>query len=162
MISDPHIFTREETPTIGIRETGPFRGMLAREDQLRKELTRWLKANQIQSVGPFYMRFYVVNMEGKMDFEVGVVMDSPVEGEGHIRSSSLPAGRYIGLTYQGSGLQGNKALVEHVYANQLPVDRRDTEAGDNFACRYELFLTNTKLEHRKTRWENEVAFKLKE
>ncbi len=72
----------------------------------------------------------------------------------------LPAGRYASLIYSGGGYQGNKALVEWVRANAVPVDRWDTDKGDNFRCRYERFLTDPKVEPRKTKWDIEVAFKL--
>jgi hypothetical protein len=81
-------------------------------------------------------------------------------GDGRVLSGSLPAGRYASLIYSGSGLQGNKALIEYIRDNDLPVDRWDDPKGDAFRCRYEMYLTDPKVEPRKTKWDIEVAFKL--
>ena len=73
----------------------------------------------------------------------------------------LPGGRFASLIYVGNGFTGNKALIEWVRArDDIAFDRWDTEQGDNFRCRYELFLTDPKVEHRKTKWDIEVAIKL--
>jgi hypothetical protein len=42
----------------------------------------------------------------------------------------------------------------------LAFDRWDTEEGDNFRSRYETYLTDPKIEPRKTKWQIEVAIKL--
>lgn len=162
VIGDAKIYTREETPTIGIRIVTPFAGMFAQVDKIRKELTQWLKEQEIKTKGYGYLRYYVIDMSGDMDVEYGFCVEAPVIGNGRIQPGSLPAGRYVSLIYSGGGYQGNKALVEHVRDNNLPVDRWDTPEGDNFRCRFEMYLTDPKVEHHKTKWDIEVAFKLKD
>jgi len=51
-------------------------------------------------------------------------------------------------------------LIEWVRAQGLEFDRWDTEQGDNFRGRYETYLTDPKIEPRKSRWQIEVAIKL--
>ena len=160
--SDPKIYHRAETPTIGIRIITPFAGMFAQVDKLRKELTKWFQAQGIEPQGHTYLRYYVIDMEGDMDIEYGVCVEEPMAGDGRIQPGSLPAGRYVSLIYSGSGLQGNKALIQYIRDNNLPIDRWDTLQGDNFRCRFELYLTDPKVEPRKTKWDIEVAFKLED
>ena len=41
----------------------------------------------------------------------------------------------------------------------MDFDRWDTEQGDNFRGRYETYLTDPKIEPRKSKWKIEVAIK---
>lgn len=77
-----------------------------------------------------------------------------------MRPGVLPAGRYASLIYTGSGMAGNKALIGWAKENGIAWDRWDEPAGDAFHCRYETYLTDYRIEHRKTRWEIELAIKL--
>ncbi len=86
----------------------------------------------------------------------------PMVGNGRVTAEVIPAGRYASLIYFGSGYTGNKALIEWARANDLNWDRWDDAKGDAFRSRYETFLTDPKIEPRKTRWEVEVAIKLKD
>ena len=55
------------------------------------------------------------------------------------------------LVYSGSGLAGNKALIEWAAAHGLAWDRWDDGRGDAFRARYESYLTDPATEPRKTR-----------
>jgi hypothetical protein len=74
----------------------------------------------------------------------------------------LPAGCYASLIYTGSGYSGNKTLVEWAKANGIAWDRWDDAKGDAFRSLYESHLTDPKIEPRKTKWQVEVAIKLKD
>jgi hypothetical protein len=80
--------------------------------------------------------------------------------EDPIQADVLPAGRYANLIYSGGGISANKALIEWVRAQGMDFDRWDTAQGDNFRSRYECFLTDPKVEPRKSKWKIEVAIKL--
>jgi effector-binding domain-containing protein len=153
---------RPEVSYMGIRFTAPFQGMFKQIDIVQKELTRWFKAQGITPAGPALLRYHVIDMRGEMHLEYGIPTETPLLGDERVKPSSLPAGRYASLIYTGSGLQGNKALIEGARAQGLEFDRWDTEQGDNFRCRYEAFLTDPKVEPRKTKWDIEVAIRLKD
>jgi hypothetical protein len=99
-------------------------------------------------------------MKGEMDLEYGISIPAALPGSGRVQAAVLPAGRYVSLIYTGGGYQGNKALIEGARAQNLVFDRWDTEKGDNFRCRCETFLTDPKIEPRKTKWDIEVAIRL--
>jgi effector-binding domain-containing protein len=80
--------------------------------------------------------------------------------DGNVKADMLPAGRYASLIYSGGGISANRALIEWVRAQGMDFDRWDTEQGDNFRGRYETYLTDPKVEPRKSRWQIEVAIKL--
>jgi hypothetical protein len=106
------------------------------------------------------LRYHVIDMNGEMDIEVGLPVDSPLPGDGHITPGVLPAGRYASLVYTGSGLTGNKTLLDWARANDITWDRWKDPRGDAFGARLERFLTDPKIEPRKTKWEIEVAMKI--
>ncbi len=161
-IGEPKIYQRDAVHYMGIRIQTPFSGMFAEVDKLRKELTKWFDAQEITSQGHSLLRYHVIDMEGMMDIEYGTVVDSPLVGDNRVKSANLPAGRYASLIYSRYALRGNKALLGFIQDKQLPVDRWQDEMGDAFGCRFEMYLTDPKIEHRKSKWDVEVAIKLKE
>ncbi len=162
VIGDASIFDRDAIPTLGIRIVTPFAGMFAQVDKLRRELKKWLKAHDIEPAGPAFLRYHTIDMEGDMDIEYGVCLAQPLTGDERVVAGELPAGRYVGLVYQGSGLRGNKALIEYIRANDLPQDSWDTAEGEAFHCRTERYLTDPAIEPRKTRWQIEVSIRLRD
>jgi effector-binding domain-containing protein len=150
MISEPKIEYREEKLYMGIRTIAPFKGMFAEVDKLIKELRRWVKQHGVAGEGPFFLRYHVIDMEGPMDIEVGFVVKEHLPSDERVKPGVLPSGNYATLTYSGSGLAGNKALISWAKDNNAAWDRWDDKAGDGFCCRYEAFLTAPRLQPRKT------------
>lgn len=160
-VGSPKIDTRPDQIYMGIRTIAPFSGMFKVVDQLRKEMTKWVKENGIEPAGPPFLRYHVIDMRGEMDITYGIPVAAALPDDGRVTAGVLPGGRFASLIYVGNGYTGNKALIEWVRArDDIAFDRWDTEQGDNFRCRYESFLTDPKVEHRKTKWDIEVAIKL--
>ena len=160
IVSGPKIDDRPEKPYLWIRTQTPFKGMFKVIDKLFKELFAWVKRHGVEPAGPPFLRYHVIDMAGEMDIEVGILVRPGQAGDERVTPGVLPAGRYASLTYTGSGLTGNKTLIEWARANGLGWDRWDDERGDGFRSRYEAYLTDPKVEPRKTKWEVEVAIKL--
>ena len=57
-------------------------------------------------------------------------------------------------------MRANRALIEWARDNDVRFDRQDVPEGDQFACRYEAYLTDPKVEPRKTKQEVELAIKV--
>ena len=96
-ISEPKIDYREEKLYIGLRTVAPFRVMFAEVDKLLKELRTWVKQHGMADEGPFFLRYYVINMNGPMDIEVGFMVPTPLPGDDKVKPGVLPAGRYANL-----------------------------------------------------------------
>ncbi|MCB0187940.1 MAG: hypothetical protein KDE31_26915, partial [Caldilineaceae bacterium] len=62
--------------------------------------------------------------------------------------------------YTNSGMAANKALLNWGKEQGLAWDLWPEPEGDAFACRYEAYLTDYRIESRKTKWEIELAIKL--
>lgn len=160
--TEPKIEYQPAKIYMGLRIQTPFSGMFKEIDKLRKELTLWFRAKGLEAAAPPFLRYHCIDMQGEMDVEYGIPVTEAVEGEGRIKAGVLPAGRYVSIIYTGGGYQGNKTLIEWIRKNNLPIDRWDGEKGDNFAGRYEQYLTDPRIEPRKTRWEILLAFKLRD
>jgi effector-binding domain-containing protein len=160
IVGEPKIDYRSEKPYMGIRTQTPMKGMSKVIGKLFKELFAWAKQQDVEPAGPPFLRYHVIDMAGEMDIEVGIPVMTTLSGDERVSAGVLPAGRYASLVYVGSGLTGNKALIEWARADGIAWDRWDEEKGDAFRSRYETYLTDPKIEPRKTKWEVEVAIKL--
>jgi len=159
-IGKPRIDKRPKLVYMGIRTIAPFKGMSKVIDRLSKEMNAWVSDHNIKTSGPPFLRFHVIDMRGFMDISFCFPVRKALPSDGDIKADVIPAGRYASLIYSGGGISANRTLIEWVRAQGLDFDRWDTEQGDNFRGRYETYLTDPKIEPRKSRWRVEVAIKL--
>ncbi len=73
IIDGPRIVSGAEIPYLGIRSITPFRGMLVVRDQLLDEPFGWPAEHAITGHGTALFRLHVIDVEGPMDLEVGVI-----------------------------------------------------------------------------------------
>lgn len=159
-IGKPKIDTRPKQLYMGIRTIAPFKGMSKVISKIVDELNEWIAENKVKTVGPPFLRFHVIDMRGFMDISFCVPVRKALSDDGDVKADAIPAGRYANLIYSGGGISANRALIEWVRAKGMDFDRWDTEQGDNFRGRYETYLTDPKIEPRKSKWKIEVAIKL--
>jgi hypothetical protein len=161
IVEPARVEVRAEIPYVGIRVTTPFRGMLAARDKLLAEARTAIEQATIETVGYGFLRLHVIDMEGPMDLEAGYFTAGPVQTvHGRLRAGAMPAGRYATLSYKDHARRANGALQEWAAANGLTLDRWAVPEGDAFACRYEAFRTDPKVEPRKTKWTVELSMRL--
>jgi len=160
IVEGPRVETWGQQATLGIRETVPFRTMLSNRDRLLAELLEWMQQHDVEATGPFFLRLHVVDMAGMMDIEVGVVSDA-VSSTDRVKSGTLPAGRYALLDYRATSMPANRMIREWVTAQGLELDSRDTPAGEAFAARCEIYVTDPRTERLKTKWVVRLAFLLR-
>lgn len=161
-ISQPKIDTRPERAYVGLRTQTPFKGMFKVVARLSDELAAWRKGHGVVPAGPPFLRYHVIDMRGMMDISYGFPVAPAVAPQGAVTADVLPAGRYASLVFSGHGIAGNRALIEWVRGQGLAFDRWDTAQGDNFRARTETYLTDPAVEPRKTKWQIEVAIKLRD
>ena len=161
-IGVPGIEKRGARQYVGLRIVTPFEGMFAQTDKLFKELRQWVNAQGVADQGPYFLRYHVIDMQGLMDVEAGFVVTTKLKKDEHVKSGVLPAGRYVHLTYSRYAMRGNQRLLTWVKEQKLSVDRKDTSNGDAFDCRYEAYLTDYRTEPRKTKWQVDLAIKLRD
>jgi effector-binding domain-containing protein len=159
-IGKPKIEPRPRQVYMGIRTIAPFKGMSKVVAGLSKQLHAWVDEHKVKTAGPPFLRFHVIDMRGFMDICYAVPVRKTLPDDGGVKADELPAGRYASLIYSGGGISANRALIEWVRAKGMDFDRWDTEQGDNFRGRYESYLTDPRVEPRKSKWKIEVAIKL--
>jgi len=159
-IGKPKIEKRPKITYMGIRTIAPFKGMSKEIGRIANELNKWVAENKIKTAGPPFLRYHVIDMRGFMDIAFCVPVKKILPDNGNVKADVIPAGLYASLIYSGGGISGNRALIKWVRVQGMDFDRWDTDQGDNFSGRYETFLTDPKIEPRKSRWQIEVAIKL--
>ena len=122
IIGPVSIVEKPERAYLGIRFKTPFDGMFALVTVALKELRKWSKENSLSDEGPYFLRYYLTEMKGIMDVEVGLMTNSGLVGQGRIKPGSLPKGRYATLVYRGNGLRGNQALMKWSIDNGITFD----------------------------------------
>jgi effector-binding domain-containing protein len=152
LIVEPAVVHRPVQPTLGIRVVTPFRGMLAVRDRLWEEVYDWLDARKEPRNGSPFLRLNVVDMAGLMDLEAGIITSAPIKGDDRVKAGQFPAGAYASLTYRDHAIRAHKMLIEWVKGHEVELDVDAVPAGERFACRYELILTDPQVEPRKTKW----------
>ena len=161
-VGRPTLEERAERWTLGIRTTTPFRGMFAVRDALLRDLSGWLEVRGLAATGPMLLRYHVIDMAGAMDIEVACVVPEQAEGDDRVLPGSLPAGTYALLEYTRYAMRANQALIGWAREHGVAWDRWDAPAGDAFRCRYEAFLTDPRIEPRRSAWRVELAIKVAE
>jgi hypothetical protein len=119
-----------------------------------------MKLESIESAGRPFFRFYIINMEGEMDVEVGIPVAKTLPGNGRVCPGVLPGGRYASLVYVGTGYTGSGALTRWAIENGHAFDEWAAPQGMAYRARYERYLTDPKTQPLKSKWECEVAIKL--
>ncbi len=160
--TQPKIDKRPETPYMGIRTLTTQSQMPDVIPQLLGEVFGWLGEQGIEPAGAPILRFYVINMDDKMDIEIGVPVEEAVTGTDRIKAGALPAGRYASLIYTGveNGIAGNRVLIEWAEAQGIQWDRWDDENGDAFRSRYEVLIDGPDDKPDPADWDCEVAIKI--
>jgi effector-binding domain-containing protein len=130
------------------------------DKQLFKELRAWMAQAGVEPAGKPFFRYYVIDMDGEMDVEVGIPVATALQGNGRVCPGVLPAGRYASLVYVGTGYTGSGALIRWAIENGHAFDQWAVPEGTAFRARYERYLTDPNIQPRKSKWEVEVAIKL--
>lgn len=128
------------------------------------ELFGWMAERNIPFAGAPFIRFRMIgDMEIPYDIEVGVPVDSPIEGDARTLPGILPAGEYVVYTHVGhpDELEGAHDIIKdwarktgHTLAHKVANDRIV------WTCMTEAFLTDPSVEPDHTKWVTEVAYLL--
>ena len=105
----------------------------------------------------------VIDMARQLEIEAGVPVAAPIDGDGAVFSAVLPAGRYATLIHVGhpSGLVGATAtLLEWASEQGLAFDMSERDGAEHWACRLEIYFTDSSQEPDMDKWETQLAFKL--
>jgi effector-binding domain-containing protein len=160
--AEPEITQRAAQPYVGIRGWVAMAAIGSVADRI-PEIFSWLGLRAIAPAGPPFFRYWVVNMEGELEVEAGVPVASAVQGDGAIGAGTLPAGRFVVVTHTGPPstlVAATAELLDWAGERGLVWDVSRTEAGVQWGCRLEFYLTNPVEQPDASRWQTQLAFKL--
>jgi effector-binding domain-containing protein len=160
VIGPASIVDKPERPYLGLRFETPFGGMFAQVTKALKELRKWAHENGLSEQASYFLRYYHCDMKSIMEVEVGLMTSSVLPGDERIKPGVLPAGRYATLVYRGNGLRGNQALMKWAKDSGIAFDPLVADRAESYACRYEAYLTDHRVEPRKLLWDVELSIKI--
>lgn len=160
----PEITRRAAVPYAGISAWVTMGAVGSVADRI-PEIFGWLGARGIAPAGPPFFRYHVIDMERQLLVEAGVPVASAVQDDGEIRGGTLPAGRFAVMTHTGAPetlIAATSALLDWAEARGLAWDVSQTDAGEKWGCRLEFYLTEPAEQPDASKWQTELAFRLKD
>jgi hypothetical protein len=153
---------RAEQPYVGITASITMDDFSPVVDGLTEVVER-LAERGLQSAGPPFFRYRVIDMERHMVVEAGVPVDEPLIVDG-LDADVLPTGRYVTTTFTGHPQQlvGVTADLLRWADDQGLAFEQHTgpEGGDVWGCRLEFHETDPAVEPDMNRWTTTLAFRL--
>jgi effector-binding domain-containing protein len=162
MSPEPSIVERPEQPYVAISGLVTMQTVGAIADRL-PEVFRWLAEHGLEPAGAPFFKYNLIDMDRKLEIEVGVPVAAIAEGDGDVRSGVLPAGRYATVGHVGHPdelIDVTAALLEWAADQGLRWDMSETYDGQRWGCRLEVYNTDPTEEPDMSRWEAELAFRL--
>ena len=156
------ITERPEQPYIAVKAQVTMQAISAIADRI-PEVFGWLAAHGVAAAGPPFLKYNVIDMARQLEIEAGVPVAAAVEGDDGMLSSVLPAGRYATTIYVGHPaklVDATAELLAWAAAQGLVFDVSETDAGERWGCRLEIYLTDPARQPDMDKWETQLAFLL--
>ena len=161
-MSEPTIVQRAAQPYMSITGLVTMQRIPEIADRL-PEVFQWLAARGVEAAGPPFFKYNIIDMERELEIEVGVPVADVLEGDEVVRPGVLPAGRYASVTHVGHPQQlidATAALLQWAAKQGLSWDVTQTDRGERWGCRLELYKTDPAVQPDMNEWETELAFRL--
>ena len=163
MLSTPQIIERASQPYAAIAAVVRVAELSATIDKALPAVFGWLAARGAAPAGAPFFRYRVIDMPSRMEIDFGVPTASVLEADDAIITGKLPAGRYVSATHTGhyDGLMAATAeLLKWIDDQHLALDEHQTDLGDAFGCRLEIYHTDPRAEPDPGRFQTELAMRL--
>ena len=163
MSTAPQITERADQPYVAIRANVTMAQLPGFADRLG-EVFGWLAEHGVAPAGPPFFRYNVIDMERQLNVEAGVPVPTAAEGDDRVIAGVLPAGRYATAVHVGH-YDGLIAAVDNLLqwadSQGLEWDKSSADDGDHWGCRLEIYLTDPSQQSDPTKWETQLAFRLR-
>jgi effector-binding domain-containing protein len=123
------------------------------------EVFGYMQSQGIAPAGAPFFRYRMIDMEARLDIEVGWPTAHAVEGRSPIISGALPTGRYAVYVHTGHPTElydVTAALLDWAKANDI--QWQTSADGKEWAGRLEFYLTDPAQEPDMRKWQTELAF----
>ncbi len=157
MLTEPKLEVRKQQPYVGIRSQVAMQELGSVLPPLSGEVFAWLEKKGLQPAGPPLWRYLTVDMERKLEFDVGVPVASAHSGEGRILADFLPAGRYVTALHTGHPDELEQATaVLLAWAENRGIEWKMD--GERWGGHVEWYLSDPGIEPDMHKWKTELAF----
>jgi effector-binding domain-containing protein len=163
MAGEPEVVQRADQPYVAIRALVTMQTLGTVLPGLHPEVASWLRARDVATAGAPFWKYNVIDMERQLEVEVGFPVAVPVAGDDHVLAGVLPAGRYATVRHIGHPdtlVDATRALLDWAAAQGLTWDVTETDEGDRWGARLEIYETDPAQEPDMNNWETELAFRL--
>jgi effector-binding domain-containing protein len=158
----PSVLELPARPYVGVSKAVTMTSIAEIADRL-PAVFGWLGSRGIEPAGAPFFRYNLIDMERRLEMEVGVPLTVPVVGDGEIIAGTLPAGRYAVVQHVGHPdelLGVTSALLEWAEQQGMAWDVRQAPDGELWAGRLEIYHTDPRVEPDMAKWETELQFRL--
>jgi effector-binding domain-containing protein len=163
MPTEPKIIERADQAYVAIKANVTMAAIGEVLPPLHGEVFGWLGSRGIEPAGAPFWKYNVVDMERELEIEVGVPVAAKVDGDDRVLSGVLPGGRYASLVHTGHPMtliDATRDLLEWADKEGLGWDRVDTQDGERWTARLEVYETDPDDEPDMNKWVTQLAFRL--
>jgi effector-binding domain-containing protein len=160
---EPSIVERAAAPYAAIQVKVTMDKMGEVVPPLNREVFAWLAAHGGAPNGPPFWKYNVIDMAHSLEIEAGVTVAQPVEGDGRVIASTLPAGRYVTMRHLGHPstlMAATAALLDWAAQHGLTWDVSPSSDGERWGARVEFYLSDPGVEPDMAKWVTDLAFRL--
>jgi len=163
MLSEPTLEELPARPYAALRRKVTMHNIGEVLPAIHPTVFGWLAAKGIAPAGPPFWKYNVIDMEAEMEVEVGVPVATAISGDGDVLAGVLPAGRYVTAWHTGHPSElaaATGSLLDWAAGQGLKWDKTESEHGERWASRLEIYETDPAEEPDMTKWRTQLAFKL--
>ena len=165
MLTLPENLDRPERPYIYVPFTVRMNQMQTPAKEGFPALFAHIDKHGLRPAGAPFYNYRRINMAETLDVEAGIALQAPGPEEGDVKTGTLPAGRFMSLTWHGHPDQLMTAtgmLIGWSRETEQPFDQRTEGADDYFACRLEMYETDPDEVPDMNEWDTRLEFKLRD
>lgn len=160
MLTEPRIVDRPAQAYVAIPNALAVADISRALPPLFPEIAGWIARQGGTPAGAPFFRYRVIDMARQLEIEVGFPVAKAMTGDARVRADALPAGRYATIVNTGPYdklFEANAALLKWGAAQGLTWAMSKTQAGEQWASRLEIYLSDPAAEPDATKWETEIA-----
>jgi effector-binding domain-containing protein len=163
MLAEPTVVQRADQPYVAIRALVTMEELGAVVPPLNREVFGWLAARGGVATGAPFWKYNVIDMERQLEVEAGTTVAVAMPGDDRVLATVIPGGRDATVRYTGhpAGLaDATAALLDWAAGQGLTWDVSETEDGQRWGARLEIYETDPAQQPDMDKWVTELAFRL--
>jgi effector-binding domain-containing protein len=162
-ITTPRLEQRAEQPCMFIRTHVRMAEIGPQVPALVPQLFAWIGSHGVQPDGPVFFRYNVVDMEGLMEIDVGVVVKRAVAGDAQVKAGIIPGGTYLTMRHVGPPdelMEATGAFLDWGNKHQVVWCKKPRGSAEVWDARFEFYLDGPDTQPDMAKWRTDLAFQV--